>query len=67
VLEYLPDDQPPRRDLVDEPVRLVDGYLQLPERPGLGLDLNEEAFADHPYTPWHRTFAWRADGSLGFH
>jgi galactonate dehydratase len=65
VLEYIPDDQSPRRDLVDEPMRMADGYLQLPERPGLGLDLNEEAFGEHPYAPWHRTFAWRADGSLG--
>ena len=67
VLEYLPDDESPRRDLVDEPVKLVDGYLQLPERPGLGLDLNVEAFSEHPYAPWHRTFAWQADGSLGFY
>ena len=67
VLEYLPDDEYPRRSLVDEPMKLVDGYLQLPEGPGLGLGLNVDAFSEHPHTPWHRTFAWRADGSLGFY
>jgi L-alanine-DL-glutamate epimerase-like enolase superfamily enzyme len=42
-LEYIPDDEAPRRDLVDEAITIVDGYLRLPERPGLGIDLNEEA------------------------
>jgi len=66
VLEYIPDDAPERRALVDEPMKLVNGYLELPERPGLGLDLNEEAFAGHTYVPWHRPFPWRKDGSLAF-
>jgi len=66
VLEYIPDDSPARRSLVDEPMRLVEGYLELPERPGLGLDLNEAAFSQYPYAPWHRAFPWKEDGSLGF-
>jgi len=66
VLEYIPDELPERRMLVDEPMKLVDGYLELPERPGLGLDLNEEALAKHPYASWHRPFLWKADGSLAF-
>ena len=36
----------PPRDLVFE-----DGYFEIPDRPGLGIELNEEAFADHPYQP----------------
>ena len=66
VLEYIPDDSSARRSLVDEPMRLVEGYLELPERPGLGLDLNEAAFSQYPYAPWHRAFPWKEDGSLGF-
>jgi galactonate dehydratase len=66
VLEYYPDDESPRRDLVDEPMRLVDGYLALPERPGLGLDLNEEALGRFPFRSWHRPFPFRPDGSLAF-
>jgi galactonate dehydratase len=66
VLEYHPDDESPRRDLVDEPIKLVDGYLQLPEQPGLGLDLNEEACGRFPFRSWHRPFPLRPDGSLAF-
>jgi galactonate dehydratase len=29
--------------------RVVDGYLSLPEGPGLGIDLNEGVMAEHPY------------------
>ena len=66
VLEYHPDDEAPRRDVVDEPMQLVDGYLELPERPGLGLDLMEDALGRYPFRSWHRPFPLRPDGSLAF-
>jgi len=66
ILEYHPDDASPRRDLVDEPIKLVDGYLELPERPGLGLDLNEEVLGRYPFRSWRRPFPFRKDGSLAF-
>ena len=66
ILEYHPDDEPPRRDLVDEPMKLVDGYLDLPTRPGLGIELNEDAFPRYPFRTWHRGIPTRADGSLAF-
>ena len=66
ILEYLPDDLPGRRELVDEPMRLVDGYLELPTKPGLGIDLNIEAFAKYPHRRWHRAFPKHADGAFGY-
>ena len=66
VLEYHPDDQGPRREIVDEPMKLVDCYLELPERPGLGLDLVEDVLDRYPYRSWHRPFPLRPDGSLAF-
>jgi len=66
ILEYHPDDGPDRRELVDEPMVLEDGYLLPPTRPGLGLDLNLEACKRHTYKPWHRPFLWRGDGSFGY-
>ncbi len=36
-------DSPLRRELVREPPRLVDGYLELPSGPGLGLELDPGA------------------------
>ncbi|HVX30220.1 MAG TPA: enolase C-terminal domain-like protein, partial [Nitrolancea sp.] len=37
------------RQIVDHPVELVDGYITVPERPGLGIELNVEEVARHPY------------------
>jgi len=33
---------------VDMP-RVVNGYIEVPNKPGLGIDLNEEEMAKHPY------------------
>jgi galactonate dehydratase len=66
ILEYHPDDEAPRKDLLKEPLMVKDGYLPLPEKPGLGIELNEEAFRHYPPQPWHRQFEYRADGSVAF-
>jgi galactonate dehydratase len=66
ILEYHADDEGPRRAIVDEPVKLVDGYLEIPEKPGLGIDLNEEALGKYPFRSWHRAFSWREDGALAY-
>ncbi len=36
-------------DIVDEPILAVDGYVPVPMRPGLGIDLDWERLAGHPY------------------
>jgi len=38
---------------------VVDGYAALPDRPGLGITLNEEIAARYPYQPkpWHTPLA----------
>ncbi len=66
VLEYHPDDESPRRDIVDEPMKLVDGYLELPERPGLGIDLNWDLLGKYPFRSWHRAFTYQPDGALAY-
>jgi galactonate dehydratase len=35
--------------LVDHPARVVDGYVEIPSRPGLGVDLQLDEMARHPY------------------
>ena len=32
---------------------VVDGYFNLPDRPGLGVELNEQVFAEHPLIEGH--------------
>src|SRR5262245_48677242 len=66
ILEYHPDDEAPRKDLLKETAIVKDGYLPIPEKPGLGIELNEEAFRHYPPKPWHRNFEFRADGSVAF-
>jgi galactonate dehydratase len=62
--EYTGEDQPPKRALVREPLRLEDGYLLVPEAPGIGIELDEAALARLPFrrraleTPLHE------DGSV---
>ena len=38
-------------EVVDGPIRLVDGFWQVPEAPGLGITVNEAACERHPYRP----------------
>lgn len=37
------------RNIVTHPVEVVDGYIPIPGRPGLGIDLNLEEIVRHPY------------------
>jgi galactonate dehydratase len=41
--------EPWEREIVTNPVKVVDGYIEVPERPGLGIDLNIEEILKHPY------------------
>lgn len=36
-------------ELSVEPIRVENGYIRLPTKPGLGIELNEDALARHPY------------------
>jgi len=66
ILEYHVDTESPRKDLVQEPYRLADGYLELPNKPGIGIELNEEYYQQHPYKPWKRGMPLKPDGSMAF-
>jgi galactonate dehydratase len=47
-LEYMFTDVPWRDEVIDHPLDVRDGCLHLSERPGLGVDLVEEAMESHP-------------------
>ena len=66
ILEYRVDSQGPMRDLILEPLKLVDGYLQLPEEPGLGIELNEKAFGGNPLKSWRRPLVVELDGNIRY-
>jgi galactonate dehydratase len=41
--------EPWEKEIVQNHVEVKDGYIEIPERPGLGIDLNVEEIAKHPY------------------
>lgn len=51
LLEYLWNNEPWRSRVQkgDAPIRAENGYLALPETPGLGIDLDEDLIASRPY------------------
>lgn len=65
IQEYSPrEHQSPKRELVDEPLTVREGHLELPTRPGLGIDLNLEAFPQFPPQAWPRPVLSTSDGAL---
>ena len=38
-----------KEEIVDEPIKVKNGYIDIPNRPGLGIELNEEAVKKYPY------------------
>jgi galactonate dehydratase len=52
---------------VKDPYLPKDGYLELrPDRPGWGVDMNEEVLAREDYIHWERRVPTRPDGSTGY-
>ncbi|HUS07627.1 MAG TPA: mandelate racemase/muconate lactonizing enzyme family protein, partial [Bryobacteraceae bacterium] len=41
--------EPWERNIITNPVDVVDGYIEVSSRPGLGIDLNIEEILKHPY------------------
>ena len=63
--EYPADDaQSPKCDLVRAPLRREGGFLLLPDGPGLGVELNEEAFSRYPPVAYERLPVIHPDGGL---
>jgi len=63
--EHVPQTEPRWTDLVDEVIEVRDGYLHAPERPGLGIELDDAGLAKHPPVSIDLTHApLREDGSV---
>jgi galactonate dehydratase len=45
--------RPAERFLAEPRVEVVDGYISVPERAGLGVELNTDEIAKHPYQQEH--------------
>jgi galactonate dehydratase len=53
-------------DVVRGPIRMVDGFWQVPEEPGLGVEVDERVIEAHPFAPEviHTTNAVLDDGTV---
>lgn len=63
--EYVREDSPPRCDIVKQVTRLEEGYLVIPESPGIGVELDEEGMKKHPFRQHGGPAPLREDGSVG--
>jgi galactonate dehydratase len=51
-------------EILDEPLQRDGGYVLVPNRPGLGIELREDKLSRFPYRPHTITGAFREDGSV---
>ena len=52
--------------VLDSPIQVQDGHWLLPERPGLGVEINEQVANDHPFIqePFQTDRAFLPDGTV---
>lgn len=58
-------EEPFWKDLFSPIPVVKNGHLELPDRPGLGIELNEEAVAKYPPKPYDRPVIIQHDGAIG--
>ena len=44
-------DVPWRKDVTNEALEYADGCISIPNKPGLGIEIDEDACLAHPYQP----------------
>ena len=65
IQEYpLGEDSVPKNRIVKSTLTLKDGYLTVPEGPGIGIELNESVMNDYPYKPRLYVTKLREDGAV---
>ena len=65
-LQELPtgENKPPKSEIVKSPLRLDKGFLIVPDAPGIGIELAEDAAERHPYRPRELETRLYSDGSV---
>jgi galactonate dehydratase len=51
-------------DLLEEPLLRDGGYVVVPDRPGIGLEIREDKLKDHPYRSYTTRGWFKEDGSV---
>lgn len=63
-LEFLFDRPSWEHELIKTPLQVEDGWLTVPPAPGLGVELDLEGCAAHPYRPSDQPHWFHEDGSV---
>ncbi|MBT5709557.1 galactonate dehydratase [Candidatus Poribacteria bacterium] len=58
------EDRPPKSEIVKTTLTAEDGFLIIPDAPGIGVELAEDAAERHPYKPRSVSTRLHVDGSV---
>jgi galactonate dehydratase len=64
IQEAISSDVPWRNEVIENPIEVVDGHIAAPTRPGLGIDVNEQAAAKYPFKPEAMQRYFHPDGAV---
>jgi galactonate dehydratase len=64
VQEYTGEELPPKSEMVKKTLKLENGFLIVPDLPGIGVELNEKALSKYPRTTRELITTIRSDGSV---
>lgn len=65
IQEYpLGEREPPKSEIVKTPLQVEDGFLIIPDRPGIGIELDEDALQRFPERPREVETRLHVDGSV---
>ena len=53
-----------RNEVITEPLKVEDGYIKLNDKPGWGIELNEELCKADPAIPPYTPQLYRPDGAV---
>ena len=58
------EDEPPKSEIVKKPLKLENGFLVIPDAPGIGIELAEDAKERYPFRPRKFQTRLQVDGSV---
>ena len=58
------EDRPPKSEIVQQTLTVEDGYIIIPDAPGIGIELTEDAMERFPFRGQDRVTRLNADGSV---
>ena len=61
------DETPPQSELLKEGLRREGGYIEAPEGPGLGVEVDEAFMGKYPFEPTRSLAPLHEDGSVAYH